>query len=60
MSNLTSKELTGLEDVLSKESLLIKKFQILAETTNDAQVKDQLNCIANKHQNHYNTLFSQL
>ena len=59
-SSVTSKELSALNDLLSEEELLIKKFQMLAEHSSDAQVKAKFNDISNKHKEHFKSLYSQL
>ncbi|MDR1619080.1 MAG: hypothetical protein LBS18_00225 [Clostridiales bacterium] len=59
-SNLTAKELSALGDLLSNEEFLVKKFNLLAETTQDREIKDNMLHIAHKHQEHFNKLYSQL
>ncbi|MCL2546647.1 MAG: spore coat protein [Oscillospiraceae bacterium] len=60
MSNLTTKELTALEDTLGYEQVLIKKYQTLASQCSDAAIKSRLENIANRHQGHYDALFNFL
>lgn len=60
MSELSEKELSALNDLLSEEDLLIKKFKMLADHTEDGQIKSQLTDISNKHQGHFNELYAQL
>jgi len=60
MASLTSKELTALEDQLTMEQNVISKFKMYSHTAVDSEIKDKCNCIANKHQQHYNNLISQL
>ena len=60
MANLTSKELTALEDHLSMEELLVKKYHTVASTTGDPQLKSKCEQIASKHQEHYKKLLSLL
>lgn len=60
MSNLSEKELSALGDLLSSEELLVKKFNMLAQTTQDQTIKTKLQSIAQKHQDHFNKLYSQL
>lgn len=60
MANLTSKELTALEEQLKAESVLVAKYKAMANDTGDSQLSAKLNEIANKHQTHYNTLFQFL
>ena len=60
MSNLSEKELSAINELLSEEELLIKKFQMLSQQTNDAEMKKEFESIANKHQGHFNNLYSHL
>lgn len=60
MANLTSKELTALEEQLKAESVLVAKYKAMANDTNDMQLSTKLNEIASKHQTHYDTLFQFL
>ncbi len=60
MANLTEKELSAINDLLSSEELEVKKFRMLASGTNDQCIKDKFNDIANKHQNHFNMIYNQL
>ena len=60
MNQLSDKELSALNELLSEEDLLIKKFQMLASHTDDQQIKQTFTEISNKHQEHFNSLYSQL
>ena len=60
MANLSEKELSSLNDLLSEEELLVKKFKMLAEQATDPEIKNKLEDISNRHQGHFNTLYSQL
>lgn len=60
MSNLTEKELMAVQDILSEEERLIKKFQMLSEHSSDPTIKSQMADIAAKHQGHFNSIYSQL
>lgn len=60
MANLSEKELSALNDSLSEESLLVKKFQFLAGQTSDTEISDKFREISKRHQKHYNELFSLL
>lgn len=60
MANLTSKELTALEDQIGHEETLVKKYDALAALCNDQKIQQDFTCIANKHRQHYNTLVSFL
>ena len=60
MANLTAKELTAIGDQLGIEENLIKKYKMYAQSSLDAQIKQKCTEIADKHQNHYNTLMGHL
>lgn len=60
MGELSEKELSFINDSLSEEELLVKKFKLLADTATDAKVKSKLEDISNKHQGHYNSIYSLL
>jgi hypothetical protein len=60
MGNLTEKELTALEDLLSLEELNVKKYNMLIQHTQDQQLQSNLQNIANVHQQHFNKLFNNL
>ena len=54
MTSLSEKELSSIKDSLSEEELLVKKYQMLAE------LKEKMTSIADKHQGHFNQLYSKL
>ena len=56
MVNLTSKELTALEDQLSHEQTLVKKYQAMACLCSDTAIANEFNGYAQKHQQHFDTL----
>ncbi len=60
MSNLSEKELSALGDLLSYEELLVKKFNTLSQSSQDQEIKTKLQSIAQRHQEHFNKLYSQL
>jgi rubrerythrin len=60
MANLTTKELSALEDQLGTEKVLVAKYRSIAAQTTDAQIKSSLEQIAAKHQQHFDKLFSYL
>ncbi len=60
MSNLSEKELSALNDCLSEEELLVKKFQMLASHATDANVRSEMEEISKRHQAHFNKLYSHL
>ena len=59
-TNLTTKELTALEETLGAEQVLVKKYRTMASQCNDAGLKSRLESIAGRHQRHYDTLISHL
>lgn len=60
MSQLSEKELSTIKDLLSEEELLVKKFKMLAEHAINEEVKCKMNSISEKHQGHFNELYSKL
>ena len=60
MTQLSEKELASIQELLSDEDLLVKKFKMLAEHATDSQVKDKMFEISAKHQEHLNELYSHL
>lgn len=57
---MTSKELSYLNDVLTGEQTIIKKYQDYAGQVQDQQIVTVLNDLKAKHQKHYNQLLQQL
>jgi len=60
MANLTSKELSAIEDQLGIEENLVKKYKLYAQSAQDMQIKNKCEEIAGKHQGHFNTLLGHL
>jgi rubrerythrin len=60
MANLTSKELTAIEDTLSMEQNVIKKYTMYASQASDSAIKQQCKEITKRHQDHVNTLMGHL
>ena len=60
MINLTTKELSAIEDSLKCEENLICKCKMYAAQTNDQELKNKFEEVAGKHMQHYNKLFSLL
>lgn len=60
MANLSEKELSALNDTLSEESLLVKKYKMLAQQTDDVEIMNKFQEISKRHQRHYNELFELL
>jgi hypothetical protein len=59
-NNLTSRELSYLEDNLDAELLLVKKFTTFAEQCQDSTLKNTCLKIADKHAGHYDKLLQYL
>ena len=60
MSHLSEKELSSVKDLLLEEDLLVKKFDMLAKQAESKEVKEEMMTISNKHQEHFNKLYSKL
>lgn len=60
MSQLSEKELASIQEILADEDLLVKKFQMLAEHAQDEQLKSKMLEISDKHQKHFNQIYSKL
>ncbi len=60
MANLTTKELSALDDQIRHEQVLVKKYQAMACLCTDPKVQNDLNQIAGKHQQHCSTLMNFL
>ena len=58
--NLTTKELTAIEEQLGQEQLLIQKFKMYAQMTQDQQLPSSCEQIAAKHQIHNDKLLNLL
>ncbi|HBM81929.1 MAG: spore coat protein [Clostridiales bacterium] len=59
-NQLSQKDLHILEDQLTVESLLVKKFETAAQECTDSNLKDLCNKTAQEHKDHYNKLFGIL
>ena len=60
MAQLSERELSSIKDLLSEEELLVKKFKMLAEHAENAEVREKMTSISDMHQNHFNQLYSKL
>ena len=60
MTNLTTKELSALDDQIRHEQVLVKKYRAMACLCDETNVQSDLNGIADKHQQHLNTLMGFL
>ncbi len=60
MSNLSTKELSALEDQLGFERMLCCKYQDAAQATQEAELKTCYNQYAAQHKQNYDTLLGFL
>jgi len=60
MMNLTTKELSAIEDSLKCEENLICKCKMYATQTQDSELKSKFEEVAQKHIQHYHKLYSLL
>ena len=60
MANLTTKELSSLEDQLTSEKTAVAKFKHYADETTDPALKATLTEIACQHQAHFDKLYTLL
>lgn len=60
METLSAKELSFLSDSLTEEEQLVKKYQMLADQTQDPEIRSKFLQISQRHQTHFNELYSLL
>jgi len=60
MANLTTKELSALEDQLGFEKMLCCKYQDAANSTSEAELKNFYSQYAAQHKQNYETLLGFL
>jgi hypothetical protein len=60
LANLTIKELAALQDQISSEQTLVKKYQAMGFISSDPKLQQQYNDYAQKHQQHYDALMTFL
>lgn len=60
MTQLSEKELASIQELLADEDLLVKKFKMLAEHATDEKLKNKMLEISDKHQEHFNEIYSKL
>lgn len=60
LANLTTKELTALEDQLNFERVLCCKYQDAARSCNEADLQSSFRQYATQHQQNYQTLLNFL
>ncbi len=58
--SVTAKELSWIEDQLSLEQLMVKKYKIAENLTQDESLKSVLQNAGERHQKHYNKLLQHL
>jgi len=57
---MTTKELTALEEKLGSEQVIVKKYRTMAQQCSDPTIRSKLEDIANRHQQHFDTLLCYL
>lgn len=60
MAQLTAKELSAINELLAGEAHLVKKFQSLADSTSNTELKTKFTDISSKHQQHFNSIYEYL
>lgn len=60
MTNLTTKELSALEDQLGFEAVLCCKYQEAAQNANETELKTMYEGCAARHKQNYDTLLNFL
>ncbi len=60
MAQITCKELTALSDLMGIEENLIAKYQAAACITTDSVLKNEYEQLAQRHQRHFDELYSNL
>ena len=60
MQSMTHKELHYLEDCLKAEQLSVQKCNFFSSQSQDPEVSSICSNMANRHQQHYNTLLQHL
>ena len=60
MAQITTKELAAIEDVLTLEQNLITKLEAYASTVSDTELRQKYEQIAERHQRHYDEIYSNL
>ena len=60
MAQITCKELSAISDLLSLEENLVAKYKCYAAEATDSALKNQYEQIAQRHQRHFDELYSNL
>jgi len=59
-TSISTKELSGLEDILGIEETLASKYKTYSGMCNDPILSKKFTAVANRHQKHFNTLVGYL
>ncbi len=60
MTQISAKELSAISDLLSVEENLVTKYKCCAAQTTDQTLKNRYEQMAQRHQRHFDELFSNL
>ena len=60
MTQITTKELASISDLLTMEQNLVAKFSDYAAQTEDAALKSKFETLAQTHQKHFDQLYANL
>lgn len=60
MAQITEKELSAIQDQLTSEQTLVTKLKAYSQMCSDQELKQKCDCIAQKHQTHFDRLMSFL
>ena len=60
MAQITDKELSALADLLAMEQNLVVKYQTYASETHDNALRNRYESIAQRHQRHFDELYTNL
>ncbi|MEG0019800.1 MAG: spore coat protein [Oscillospiraceae bacterium] len=60
MKQITEKELSAYNELLIQEKATVDKFNYYAQNCKDTQLKKLCKDAAARHQEHYNSIFSQI
>ena len=60
MAQITTKELGAISDALAVEETLISKYRYYASIATDTAVKDKMDQMADRHQRHFDELYSNI
>ena len=58
--SISTKELSGLEDILGIEQTLASKYQTYAGMCKEPALSKKFTAVASRHQKHFNTLVNYL